>query len=75
MTIENNGPALPDLLPTFREILEQTRLVLFLDHGFERLPEILHRLPTDGLYLVVPEKCVPSEPAFREFTATHWGRD
>lgn len=75
MTIEANGPALPDLLPTLREILEQTRLVLFLDHGFERLPEILHRLPTDGLYLVVPEKCMPSEPAFREFTAKHWGRD
>jgi hypothetical protein len=72
MTIEANGPPLRDLLPVFQEILEQSRLLLFLDHRFEELPAILSHLPREGLYLAIPEPCLPSEAAFHEFTKTYW---
>jgi len=73
MTIEANGPPLADLLPVFREVLEQSRLLLFLDHRFEELSAVLPRLPREGLYLAVPATCLPSERAFLEFIRTHWG--
>jgi hypothetical protein len=57
-----------DLLPVFREILERSRLMLFLDHRFEELPEVLLSLPREGLYLAVPETCVPTEQAFLDLT-------
>lgn len=68
MTIEANGPSLRDLLPVFREILERSRLMLFLDHRFEELPDVLRHLPREGLYLAVPETCIPTEQAFLNFT-------
>lgn len=74
MTVEANGPPLIDLLPAFREILERSRLLLFMDHRFEELPAVLPRLPSEGLYLAVPEARLPSEGAFLEFTRTCWGR-
>jgi hypothetical protein len=72
MTIEANGPPLTDLLPVFREILEQSRLLLFLDHRFNELSAVLPRLPCEGLYLVVPATCLPSEAAFVEFVKRLW---
>jgi hypothetical protein len=72
MTIEANGPPLADLLPVFREILEQSRLLLFLDHRFEELAAVLPRLPREGLYLAIPDRCLPSEAAFLQFIKTHW---
>ena len=75
MTVEANGPPLAELLPLFREILEQSRLLLFLDHRFEELATVLPHLPQEGLYLAIPERCLPSEPAFLRFTKTHWRAD
>ncbi len=72
MTIEANGPPLADLLPVFREILEQSRLLLFLDHRFEELSAVLPHLPREGLYLAIPDTCLPSEAAFLQFAKTHW---
>ncbi len=75
ITVEANGPPLENLLPVFREILERSRLLLFLDHRFEELPALLPRLPSGGLYLAIPEPCLPSEAASVEFTRTHWRTD
>ena len=72
VTIEANGPPLADLLPVFREILEQSRLLLFVDHRFEELSGVLPHLPREGLYLAVPERCLGSEAAFLQFTRTFW---
>ena len=72
MTIEANGPSLADLLPAFREILERSRLLLFLDHRFEELSAVLPHLPREGLYLAIPARCLESEAAFLQFTKTHW---
>ncbi len=75
MTIEANGPPLADLLPVFREILEQSRLLLFLDHRFEELPAVLPHLPREGLYLAIPDRCLQSDTAFLQFAKTHWRAD
>ncbi|MEK7675573.1 MAG: hypothetical protein AAB676_07050 [Verrucomicrobiota bacterium] len=75
MTVEANGPPLADLLPVFREILEQSRLLLFLDHRFEELSAVLPHLARAGLYLAVPERCLQSEAAFLQFTKAHWRAD
>jgi len=75
MTIEPNGPPLADLLPVFREILQQSRLLLFLDHRFEELSAILTQLPTAGLYLAIPSTCLETEAQFLEFTKSYWPSD
>jgi hypothetical protein len=72
ITIEENGPPLAELLPVFREILEHSRLLLFLDHRFEELAGVLPQLPCEGLYLAIPERFVPSEAAFLQFVKTHY---
>jgi len=59
-------------LPVFREILEQSRLLLFLDHRFEELSAVLPHLPHEGLYLVVPAAYLPSEAAFVQFVKRLW---
>jgi hypothetical protein len=75
MVIEANGPPLLDLLPVFREILECSRLLLFIDHRFDELPALLPRLPREGLFVTVPEACVPSEQAFLKLTRAYWRTD
>ena len=75
VTIEANGPSLADLLPVFREILGQSRLLLFLDHRFEELSAVLPQLPREGLYLAIPARCLENEAAFLQFTKTHWRTD
>ncbi len=72
MTIEANGPQLADLLPVFRDILAQSRLLLFLDHRFEEVSALLPHLPREGLYLAIPSRCLKTETEFLEFTRTHW---
>ena len=37
MTVEANGPQLSDLISVLREILERTRLILFVDSHFDQL--------------------------------------
>ncbi len=67
MTIEANGPPLEQLLPVFREVLERSRLMIFADHRYEELAALLPRLPTAGLYVVVPQRFVSTEADFVRF--------
>ncbi len=67
LTVEKNGPPLVTLLPTLREILARTRLILFVDHWFEQLPDVLPSLPADGLFVMLSDRDVTSEAGFREF--------
>jgi hypothetical protein len=74
MTLETIGPTLQDLVPVFREILGETRLILQVCTGFEYLPEALRKLPREGLFLVIPSKYIPTDEAFREFITANWKR-
>jgi hypothetical protein len=58
-----------------RELLEPSRLLLFLDHRFEELSAVLPQLPREGLYLAIPARCLKNEAAFLQFTKTHWRAD
>ena len=73
ITVESKGPSLLELVPLFREILEQSRLIVLVDHGFEQLREALRRLPSEGLYLIIPDDAISSDGQFREFVAANWG--
>ena len=72
LTVEFNGPPILDLVPVLRQILDRGRLILCVDHGFDDLPTVLRRIPHDGLYLVVNDRFIPTEAAFREFVAANW---
>ncbi len=74
LTVEANGPRLAELEPVLREILEKTRLILFVDAHFGDLAHLLRRLPTDGLYLIISDKFIDNESDFRDFTAGVWQR-
>lgn len=73
-TIEANGPRPVDLVPVFREILEQQRLILFVDAWFEQLPAVLRQLPREGLYVIVRDDGIRSNDEFRQFVSAVWGR-
>ena len=60
VTVEANGPPLPDLVPVLREVLEKSRLILFVDHGFDHLAAVLRQLPVAGLYLLLRDDQVPT---------------
>jgi hypothetical protein len=64
LTLEGTGPTLSELLPLILRILEQTRLILFVDHGFEELPEALKVLPHDGLYVIVSDQDVTDADSY-----------
>jgi hypothetical protein len=72
VTMETTGPSLLDLLPVFREILEKSRLILQVCTGFEQLPEALRKLPSEGLFLTIPDKYIRGDAEFREFTKVNW---
>lgn len=72
LTVEFNGPPILGLVPVLRQILERGRLILCIDHGFGDLPAVLRRIPHDGLYLVVNDRFIPTDAAFREFVAANW---
>lgn len=71
--VEPVGPTLLELLPALREILETSRLVLHVDYGFEQLPEVLRKLPREGLFLVISGRRIRSDEEFRRFVYTIWG--
>ena len=73
-TIEANGPPPVDLVPVFREILQQQRLILFADAWFEQLPAVLRQLPREGLYVIVRDDCIRSNAEFGQFVSAVWGR-
>jgi hypothetical protein len=70
--LESIGPTPLDLVPVFREILEKSRLMLHVSSGFEYLPQVLRQLPTEGLFVAIPDKYIPNDQAFREFTNAIW---
>ena len=73
ITVESKGPSLLEMVPLFQEILSRSRLILFVDHGFEQLSEALCRLPTEGLYVILPDDVISSDGQFRQFVAANWG--
>ena len=72
ITVEANGPPLPEMLPVLRHVLEHSRLILHVDHGFEHLPAVLKHLPREGLYLVIPDRFIGSEDEFCDFVHGVW---
>ena len=68
LTVEANGPPLAKLVPVLREVLERSRLILFVDHGFDQLAAVLRQLPTAGLYLLLRDDNIRDDAAFRQFT-------
>jgi hypothetical protein len=72
MTVEANGPQLLDLIPVLREILERTRLILFVDSHFDQLQATTRQLPAEGLYLMVSDKFVSTDGDFKELLAANW---
>jgi hypothetical protein len=72
VTVETNGPRLLDLAPTLRQILERSRLILFVDSYFEQLSATLKSLPRVGLYVIVSDKFISTEQGFQEFLAATW---
>ncbi len=72
LTLESKGPTAADLLPLMRETLERSRLILFVDHGFDELGPLLKKLPREGLFLVIPDRYLRSDDEYRQFIAAHW---
>jgi hypothetical protein len=50
-----------------RQVLEQTRLILFVDSGFDQLPEVLRKWPQEGLYLLLRNDQIRSNEEFERF--------
>lgn len=72
LTVEANGPAIEDLLPMFRTILERSRLILCADAGIARLPEVIRQLPREGLYVLLRQDDVPTNADFRRLVSALW---
>jgi hypothetical protein len=70
--MEQGGPTLLDLLPVFRETLEKSRLILHVDYCFEQLPEVLRKLPREGLFLAISNLRIRSDAEFRNVLAAQW---
>ena len=71
-TVEANGPSLLELAPVFGEVLEQTRLVVYVDAHFDDLSVMLRRIPHEGLYLIVSDKFIPTEDDYQAFVTANW---
>jgi hypothetical protein len=74
ITVEANGPALRDMVPMLREILERGRLMLFVDEHFAELPEVLAHIPHDGLYLIISDKFIAGDAEYNTWVAANWPR-
>ena len=72
LTVEANGPTLAELVPALRVILERSRLILQVDGHFEELPATLRALPKEGLYLLLSDKFIPDEEAYRDFLGSNF---
>jgi hypothetical protein len=72
IVMETGGPTLLDLLPVFREILEKSRLILQVGDCVEHLPEVLRKLPREGLFLTISNRQIRSDQEFRQFISAHW---
>jgi hypothetical protein len=69
MVLESIGPTPLDLVPVFREILEKSRLMLHVGSGFEQMPQVLKKLPKEGLFLAIPDKYISNDQQFHDFKA------
>jgi hypothetical protein len=67
MNVEANGPPLVEMAKELRQVLEQTRLILFVDSGFDQLPEVLRKWPHEGLYLLLRNDQIRSNEEFERF--------
>ena len=72
ITVEENGLPLRELVPVLQEILERSRLILFVYHFFEDLPEVLRMIPHEGLYVVISDKFIRMDDEFRRFIKENW---
>jgi hypothetical protein len=70
--MEHGGPTLFDMLPILREVLAKSRLILHVDYCFEQLPEVLRKLPREGLFSAISNLHIRSDEEFRQFTSAHW---
>jgi hypothetical protein len=70
--MEQGGPTLLDLLPVLRDTLEKSRLILHVDYSFDQLPEVLRKLPREGLFLAISNLRIRSDAEFRNFVAAQW---
>ena len=70
--MEQGGPTLIDMLPVLREALEKSHLILHVASCFEQLPEVLRKLPREGLFLAISNLSIRSDAEFRNFVAVHW---
>jgi hypothetical protein len=68
MALESIGPTALDLVPVFREILEKSRLILNVGTGFELLPQVLSKLPKEGLFVAISDKYIRNDQEFHDFT-------
>ena len=69
IVLESIGPTALDMVPVFREILEKSRLMLHVGTGFELLPQVLAKLPKEGLFVAIPARCVRNDQEFHDFIA------
>ena len=72
ITVEANGPSLFDMVPLLKDITQNFRLILFVNHYFEQLSEVLNQLPKEGVYLIILDKYIDSENKFNEFVSDIW---
>ena len=69
LTVETNGPSLRDLAPVMQEILQRTRLILFVDAYFE---ELSARWPASFLAMDSTSWCPTSSSRAKRTTARCW---
>jgi hypothetical protein len=67
MVLESIGPTALDLVPVFREILEKSRLMLHIGNGFEHLPQVVNKLPKEGLFIAIADKYIRNDEEFHDF--------
>lgn len=73
LSIESIGPSLANLTPMIRETLERSRLILFVEHFFEQLSDLLRRVPHEGLFVIVPDTHLPTEADYQRFISDCFG--
>ena len=55
-----------------KRTLEKSRLLLHIDYRFEQLPEVLRKLPPEGLLLAISNQRIRSDAECRDFISTQW---
>jgi len=74
ITVEANGPSLSTLIPIFQDSLQNSRLILFIDGFFDELPEMLRKIPLDGLFLIVSDRFITTDTEYQDFIRDNFSR-